>query len=159
MNESVKAVLLNYAVCSLVGGILSHIAPEKMRKTLRVIITLFLISTIIFPLLRSEIKIDDLFNKEINLDENQYSSLLHMQNLLEEKLYGDVSKILINYGINEYEIYITTTADEVENIVFLDEIKIEVSKEFEYLQENIINDIPQEYKAVLKVGVKNEYSS
>ena len=156
MSEVVKDILLNYAVCSLAGGVLSYIAPEKMRETLKVIITIFLISTIIFPLLRSEMNFNEIFSDEINLDEERYSALLHTQHLLEGKLYDEMSKILINCGVNEYEIYITTTVDEVENTVYLDEIKIEISEEFAGLKDNIKNDIPDEYKSVLKVGVKNE---
>ena len=58
MNETIKSVLLNYAVCSLAGGILEYITPEKMRKTLRVIITLFLVSTVVFPLLKVDFNLE-----------------------------------------------------------------------------------------------------
>lgn len=156
MNESVKEVLLNYAVCSLTGGVLSFIMPEKMRKPLKVIVTLFLISTVVFPLFRSEISIDTLFDEEVTFYDEQYSALLHTQSLLEKKLYDEMSEILINLGINEYEIYIETTADEEENTVYLEEIRIEIPKEIGYMAENIRNSVSQEYKDVLKVGLKNE---
>lgn len=156
MNDAVKEVLLNYAVCSLTGGVLSFVTPGKMRKPLKIIVTLFLISTVVFPLLSSEINIDELFDEEVRLYDEQYSALLHTQKLLEEMIYDEMSDILINLGINEYEIYIDITADEKENTVYLEEIRIEILKKFEYVTDNIINNVPQEYKGVLKVGVKNE---
>ena len=154
MNDAVKEVLLNYAVCSLTGGVLSFVTPEKMRKPLKIIVTLFLISTVIFPLLRSEVNIDELFDEEVKLYDEQYSALIHTQKLLEEELYDEMSEILIKLSINEYEIYIETTADEKENTVYLEEVRIEISKEFENMIDNITNKVPQEYKGVLKVGVK-----
>ena len=156
MNETIKAVLLSYAVCSLAGGILEYTTPEKMRKTLRVIITLFLVSTVVFPLLKSDIDLDSIFITEEKFENTEYSALVHTQSLLEKKLYDEMRNILINCEVNEYEIYITTTVDEDENTVYLEKIKIEVSSDFQNKMENIKNIVPQEYKSVLEVGVKNE---
>lgn len=156
MNEAIKSVLLNYAVCSLVGGILEYITPEKMRKTLRVIITLFLVSTVVFPLLKVDVNLEEFFDSETNTESTKYSALVHTQNLLEKKLYDEMRNILINCEVQEYEIYITTTVDEEENTVYLEKIKIEVSSEFQNKIEEIKNNVSQEYKSVLEVGVKNE---
>ncbi len=156
MNETIKTVLLSYAVCSLAGGILEYITPEKMRKTLRVIITLFLVSTVVFPLLKTDVDIDTIFSTEENLENSKYSALVHTQSLLEKKLYDEMRNILINCEVNEYEIYITTTVDEEENTVYLEKIKIEVSGDFQNKTEDIKNIVPHEYKSVLEVGVKNE---
>lgn len=156
MNEAIKSVLLNYAVCSLAGGILEYITPEKMRKTLRVIITLFLVSTVVFPLLKVDVNLEELFDSETNTESTKYSALVHTQNLLEKKLYDEMRNILINCEVQEYEIYITTTVDEEENTVYLERIKIEVSSEYQDKIEEIKNNVSQEYKSVLEVGVKNE---
>ena len=156
MSETIKNVLLNYAVCSLAGGILEYIAPEKMRKILRVIITLFLVSTVVFPIIKSDVDLDAVFSTEENIENSEYSALVHTQSLLEKKLYGEIRNILINCEVNEYEIYITTAIDEDENTVYLEKIKIEVSSQFQNKAEDIKTLIPQEYKSVLEVGVKNE---
>lgn len=156
MSETVKTVLLNYAICSLAGGILEYITPEKMRKTLRVIITLFLVATVVFPVLKNDIDIESILNSDENIENSEYSALVHTQNLLEKKIYEEMRNILINCQVNEYEIYITTTADEEENTVYLEKIKIEVSGDFQNKTEDIKSFVPQEYKSVLEVGVKNE---
>ncbi len=156
MNETIKSVLLNYAVCSLAGGVLEYITPEKMRKTLRIIITLFLVSTVVFPLLKSDVNLETIFASETNVENTGYTALVHTQSLLEKKLYDEMRNILINCEVQEYEIYITTTVDEEENTVYLEKIKIEVSSEFQNKIEEIINNVSQEYKSVLEVGVKNE---
>lgn len=156
MNEAIKSVLLNYAVCSLAGGILEYITPEKMRKTLRVIITLFLVSTVVFPLMKVDVNLEEIFDSEINAENTRYQALVHTQSLLEKKLYDEMRNILINCEVNEYEIYITTTVDEKENTVYLEKIKVEVSSEFQNKIEEIKNNVSQEYKSVLEVGVKNE---
>lgn len=156
MNEAIKSVLLNYAVCSLAGGLLEYITPEKMRKTLRVIITLFLVSTVVFPLLKVDVNLEEIFGSETNTENTRYQALVHTQSLLEKNLYDEMRNILINCEVQEYEIYITTTVDEEENTVFLERIKIEVSSEFQNKIEEIKNNVSQEYKSVLEVGVKNE---
>ena len=156
MSETVKTVLLNYAICSLVGGILEYITPEKMRKTLRVIITLFLVATVVFPVLKNDINIESILNSDEKIENSEYSALVHTQNLLEKKIYEEMRNILINCEVNEYEIYITTTVDEEENTVYLKKIKIDISRGFINKTEDIKSLVPQEYKSVLEVGVKNE---
>lgn len=156
MSETVKTVLLNYAICSLAGGILEYITPEKMRKTLRVIITLFLVATVVFPVLKNDINIESILNSDEKIENSEYSALVHTQNLLEKKIYEEMRNILINCEVNEYEIYITTTVDEEENTVYLEKIKIDISRGFINKTEDIKSLVPQEYKSVLEVGVKNE---
>ena len=128
MSETVKTVLLNYAICSLAGGILEYITPEKMRKTLRVIITLFLVATVVFPVLKNDINIESILNSDEKIENSEYSALVHTQNLLEKKIYEEMHNILINCEVNEYEIYITTTVDEEENTVYLEKIKIDTQR-------------------------------
>jgi hypothetical protein len=85
-----------------------------------------------------------------------FDALMHTANLTERKLREEMKDILIKQGINEYEIYITTTVNEEDNTVCLEEIKIEVGKAFENKINIIKNNVPKEYQEILKVGVKNE---
>ena len=156
MTEIIKTVLFNYGVCALIGGVLEYISPEKTKKTLRVAVVSVLLLVVVLPFAKNKIKLeypvpDGEINEKIN-----YEALMHTANLTERKLREEVKEILIKEGINEYEIYITTTVDEDENTVFLEEIKIEVGKAFESKISSIKSNIPEEYQEVLKVGVKNE---
>lgn len=156
MSETIKTVLLNYAVCALVGGILEYIAPEKTKKTLRVAVVSVMLLTVVSPIVKSEIKLESIIPEEEISEEVNYEALIHTANLTERRLKEEMKEILIKENINEYEIYITTTVDEEENTVFLEEIKIEVGKAFENKISIIRSNVPEEYQEVLKVGVKNE---
>lgn len=156
MTEIIKTVLLNYAVCALVGGVLEYIAPEKTKKTLRVAIVSVILLVVVSPIVKSEITFENLLPGEEVSENVNYDALMHTANLTERKIREQIKEILIKEKINEYEIYITTTVDEEENTVYLEEIKIEVGKAFENKISAIKNNIPEEYQEVLKVGVKNE---
>ena len=111
---------------------------------------------VISPITKSEINLEN-FLPEEEINENvNYNALMHTANLTERKLREEMKEILIKENVNDYEIYITTTVDEEENTVYLDEIKIEVGKAFENKISAIKNNIPKEYQEILKVGVKNE---
>lgn len=156
MSETIETVLLNYAVCALVGGILEYIAPEKTKKTLRAAVVSVMLLTVVSPIVKSEIKLENIISEEEISEEVNYEALMHTANLTERRLKEEMKEILIKENINEYEIYITTTVDEDENTVYLDEIKIEVGKAFENKISIIKSKVPEEYQEVLKVGVKNE---
>ncbi len=156
MTQTIKTVLLNYAVCAFVGGILEYIAPERTKKTLRVAIVSVILLVVILPVVKSDISVDD-FLVEAQISENvSYDALMHTANLTEKKLREEMKKILINEGVNEYEIYINTSVDKDENTVYLEEIKIEVGERFKEKIPDIKSKVPKEYKEILKVGVKNE---
>lgn len=156
MSGTIKTVLLNYAVCAFVGGVLEYMAPEKTKKTLRVAVISVLLLGIISPIVKSEISIENLLPEAEISEEVSYKALVHTASLTEKKLRDEMKEILINEGVNEYEVYVTTTIDEEENTVYLEEIKIEVGKAFEDKISSIKNNVPKEYQEVLKVGVKNE---
>ena len=156
MTETIKTVLLNYAVCALVGGVLEYIAPEKTKKTLRITIVSVMLLMVISPIVKSKVNLENLLPEEEISEKMNYDALMHTANLTERKLREEMKEILIKENINEYEIYITTTVDEKENTVFLEEIKIEVGKAFEGKIGVIKSSVPKEYQEVLKVGVKNE---
>ena len=156
MTETIKTVLLNYAVCALVGGVLEYIAPEKTKKTLRITIVSVMLLMVISPIVKSEVNLENLLPEEEISEKMNYDALMHTANLTERKLREEMKEILIKENINEYEIYITTTVDEEKNTVFLEEIKIEVGKAFENKISIIKSNIPKDYQEILKVGVKNE---
>ena len=156
MTDTIKTVLLNYAVCALVGGVLEYIAPEKTKKTLRITIVSVMLLMVISPIVKSEVNLENLLPEEEISEKMNYDALMHTANLTERKLREEMKEILIKENINEYEIYITTTVDEEKNTVFLEEIKIEVGKAFENKISIIKSNIPKEYQEILKVGVKNE---
>ena len=62
--------------------------------------------------------------------------------------------ILINCGIGEYEIYVTTSVDEAENIVWLESVVVEIPSEYGDKTNDIINAVPEEYRSVTRVGEK-----
>lgn len=157
MTEAIKTVLLNYAVCALVGGVLEYIAPEKTKKTLRVAVVSVMLLVVVSPIAKTEIKLEgDLISQEEISEGLNYEALMHTANLTEKKLREEMKEILIKENIDEYEIYITTIIDEEKSTVFLTEIKIEIGKAFEDKIELVKNNVPEEYQEVLKVGVKNE---
>lgn len=156
MSEAVKNVFISYAVCAFLGGILEYFVPQKSKTTLRVIVIAVLIFSVASPIAKNIPSAEDLVSSFSENKNTDYDALMHTANLTEKKIYSEMREILINHGVDEYEIYITVTAEKDENTVYLDEIKIEVGKDFEKETENIMNSVPKEYKAVLKVGVKNE---
>lgn len=156
MNDTVKTVLLNYAICAFVGGMLEYISPEKIKKNLRVAVVSVLLFCVVAPVVKSDYSIDGLLVKTENNEEINYNTLMHTANLTERKIREEMKEILINEGVSEYEIYISTSVDEEENTVYLDKIKIEVGKAFKNKISNVKNKVPEEFKSILEVGVKNE---
>lgn len=156
MSETIKTVLLNYVVCALVGGILEYIAPEKTRKVLRIAVVSVLLLGIVSPIVKSDISLDDLLPQAEVKESADYDTLMHTANLTEKKIREEMKEILINEGVNEYEIYVSTSVDAEENTVYLEEIKIEVGNTFENKINIIKSKVPEEYRQILKVGVKNE---
>ena len=154
MSETIKSVFINYIVCAIAGGFLEYFAPPKSRKTLRVIIMGVILATSFAPLLKLEINIPD-FSGYDELSENtSYDALMHTANLTEKKVYGEVRDVLINSGIDEYEIYVTTSVEEETNTVWLEKVEVEIPKEFSGKLSEIEMAIPEEYRSVTRVGEK-----
>lgn len=154
MSETIKSVFINYIVCAIAGGFLEYFAPPKSRKTIRVIIMGVILATSFAPLLKTEITIPD-FSGYDELSENaSYDALMHTANLTEKKVYGEVRDVLINSGIDEYEIYVTTSVEEETNTVWLEKVDVEIPKEFSGKLSEIEKAIPEEYRSVTRVGEK-----
>lgn len=156
MTETIKTVLVNYAVCALVGGMLEHIAPQRTRSTLRGIVVIVLIFGIVLPIVGSDFDINELVPEYEGGEISQTDALMHTANLTEKKIKAEMRQILINSGIDEYEIYVSTSVDKENNTVYLDEVRVEVAKQFENKLDDIYDAVTADYKTVLKVGVKNE---
>ncbi len=156
MIEAIKNIFENYMICAVIGGVLEYLSPEKTRKTLKTCIVSIMLIATLSPVFSLNIDFPRLYGEDDFLSEQQYNNLYRTASLTEKTLYSEIKNILINLGVDEYEIYIETTVDDVKNNVILDEIKIEVSKAFENKIPEIKKAVNEEYSKILKVGVKNE---
>lgn len=154
MSNVIKTVFINYIVCALAGGFLEYWAPENARKTLRVVIVAVMLTASFSPLLKAEYSLGDFYNDyeiEENSVGNDYDILMHTANITEKKIYNEMRNILINLGIDEYEIYVKTDVEIEENTVYLDEIKIQIPQKWKSKISEIEGKVNEEYKRVLVV--------
>lgn len=156
MSETIKASFIGFTVCSVVGGMLEYLTPPKYRKTLRVAVVGVVLALCIMPVFDKEFDFDLRLDTESQAEQLSYDTLMHTANLVEKKVRGEIKNILINQGVDEYEIYITTTVDKEESVVFLEEIIVEVHEKYGGKLETIVKEIPQDYRDIVKTGVKNE---
>lgn len=150
MTETVKSVFVNYIVCALMGGFLEYAAPEKARKTLRVTVVAVMLVASLSPLLKLNFELPEFEQTSENV-QTEYDKLIHTAGIIEKRIYSEMRDILINLGINEYEIYVKTTVDKDSFTVWLEEITIQVPQEYTDAYTEIENAVPQEYKQVLNV--------
>ena len=155
MAETLKSLVANYMFCAFLGGILEYIAPTKAKNSLRIVVTVVILFVTISPVIKADVSFDGFTIKE-NTHNKEIDALMHTANLTEKKIRNEIKEILINLNIDEYEIYVSTSVDEENAIVYLEEIKVEISSEFREKIEIIRENISAEYKDILKVGVKNE---
>ncbi len=151
MSETIKAVFVNYIACALLGGILEYIVPGRMKKTLRGIIVAVMLAASLSPVLKIDFQLPETASPSEMNENMNYTALMHTAKLTEKKVYNDVRDILINMGIDEYEIYVKTTVEEAENTVYLDGVKIEVDKSFVDRIPEIQMVIPVEYSSITVV--------
>ena len=62
--------------------------------------------------------------------------------------------MLINESVNEYEIYISTNADEVTNEIVLSEVTVLVDEKFESKISALEKNLKTDFGEVLTIGVK-----
>ena len=156
MKEVIQSVFVNYISCAIFGGFLQYLAPERMKKFLRACIVSVMLIVSLSPILKIDFDFENIGEGGQLELQTQYDTLMHTANLMEKEIYSDIKNILISLNVNEYEIYVSTSVDENQNTVFLEEIKIEVHKDFQDKIPEIQKQIPQEYKEILKIGIKNE---
>lgn len=152
--ESIKTVLVNYAVCALLGSIFEFISPRRSKETFRIISSIVLLSVIVIPLAHFDFteKIE-----EITVDYEEISesdTLLHTANLMEKEIYVRTENVLINLQVDEYEIYISTKTDESANEIILTELKILVDENFKEKIPEIESALKNDFGETLKIGVK-----
>lgn len=153
MSETIKTVVTGYMVCAFTGGVLEYLVPTKSKSALRIVVTVAVIFATLLPVSKSDISFEGFYNVEEASENTQLDALMHTANLTEKKIYNEVREVLINLGINEYEIYVITSVDEEACVVYLDEVKVEVSGEFEGEIDSIKANVSEEYKDILKVAV------
>jgi hypothetical protein len=156
MKEIIKTVFLNYAFCSVIGGFVEYLTPEKMKKTIRVCTVLVILAMCFAPFVGTELDFTAPDITGIDLEQNKYNALMHTASLMEKEVYAGIKQTLINLNIDEYEIYVSTEIDAECNTVYFKEIKVEVDEQYEALLPQIKSTVEQEYVDILKVGVKNE---
>lgn len=155
--DSIKTVLMNYAVCILLGSVFEFITPEKNKELIRIISSIVLIAVIIIPIASF-----DLFGamEEIELEieevEAYEDSILKTSKLIEKEVYKKIENILINRGIDEYEINISTKTDKETREIVLTGISVLLGEEYESEIQNLKEELNDEFYEVLKVGVKED---
>lgn len=152
--ESIKTVLINYAVCALLGSIFEFISPRRSKETFRIVSGIILLSVIVIPL--AHLDFTEAI-EEMNFEYEELSeadSLLHTANLIEKELYNEIENILINHDVTEYEIYISTEADEKSKEIILTEVSIQVDEKFKEKTDDIESELKADFGEILKVGVK-----
>ena len=153
--DSIKLVLVNYAVCALLGSIFEFILPRKNKDVFRIVSSIILISVIIIPL--SRIDFENEFSEfGILVEESEtQTGVNHTASLIEREIYKNVENILINEGVNEYEIYISTNIDDSTNEIVLTEVTVLVDEKFKGEISDLENILKTEFGEVLKIGVKD----
>lgn len=152
--DSIKLVLVNYAVCALLGSIFEFILPRKNKDVFRIVSSVILISVIVIPLSRLDLK-SEFSHLDFSLVESDtQQSINHTANLIEKEIYKSIEEILINEGVNEYEIYIDTKVDEATNEIVLQEVTVLVDELFKEKISVLESILKTEFGEVLKIGVK-----
>ena len=152
--DSIKLVLVNYAVCALLGSIFEFVLPRKNKDVFRIVSSVILISVIVIPLSRLDLK-SEFSHLDFSLTESDtQQSINHTANLIEKEIYKSIEEILINEGVNEYEIYIDTKVDEATNEIVLQEVTVLVDELFKEKISVLESILKTEFGEVLKIGVK-----
>ncbi len=153
--DSIKLILVNYAVCALLGSIFEFILPRKNKDVFRIVSSIILISVIIIPLSKLDLH-DELQGLEYSLEtEEPTNSIEYTAGLIEKEIYKNIENILINDGVNEYEIYISTKVDEATNEIVLTKVTVLVDENFKENISGLEKRLKTDFGEVLKIGVKN----
>jgi hypothetical protein len=153
--DSIKTVLVNYAICALLGSVLEFISPKKSREAFRIVSGIILISVIVIPLVGFNFSAE-LEKREFEFEEEGSGEdvLLTTAGLMEKEIYKQIENILINEQIDEYEIYISTEIDEEANEIILSEVNILVGVQFQNKITELSSILGKEFGDILQIGVK-----
>lgn len=158
--DSIKTVLVNYAICALLGSVLEFISPKKSREAFRIVSGIILISVIVIPLVGFNFSAE-LEKREFEFEEEGSGEdvLLTTAGLMEKEIYKQIENILINEQIDEYEIYISTEIDEEANEIILSEVNILVGVQFQNKITELSSILGKEFGDILQIGVKENGKS
>jgi hypothetical protein len=153
--DSIKTVLVNYAICALLGSVLEFISPKKSREAFRIVSGIILISVIVIPLVGFNFSAE-LEKREFEFEEEGSGEdvLLTTAGLMEKEIYKQIENILINEQIDEYEIYISTEIDEEANEIILSEVNVLVGVQFQNKITELSSILGKEFGDILQIGVK-----
>lgn len=153
--DSIKTVLVNYAICALLGSVLEFISPKKSREAFRIVSGIILISVIVIPLVGFNFSAE-LEKREFEFEEEGSGEdvLLTTAGLMEKEIYKQIENILINEQIDEYEIYISTEIDEEANEIILSEVNVLVGVHFQNKITELSSILGKEFGDILQIGVK-----
>ncbi len=161
MGEVFKSVMIPYAVCAFCGGVLQYLCfSESSEKIFRFVVTAAAVSVAVIPLVKSVGAELTLPQNDINVSEekSKTGALMHLANAAEKNIYKHISETLINLGVREYEIYVKTQIDEVENTVSITLVRVEVDAAYESRLPQIEEILKVEYGEVLETDVKTQQS-
>ena len=158
--DSIKTVLVNYAICALLGSVLEFISPKKSREAFRIVSGIILISVIVIPLVGFNFSAE-LEKREFEFEEEGSGEdvLLTTAGLMEKEIYKQIENILINEQIDEYEIYISTEIDEEANEIILSEVNILVGVQFQNKITELSSILGKAFGDILQIGVKENGKS
>lgn len=151
---NLKVWILSICISSVVGGIFYVLVPDgSLGKTVKVVITVFLLSCVILPFSRNKI---DFSVDDFSIDtENKYSEILqnNITDKMKEIITENISSILKKRKCEFETIEITTDKNENSDI-YIKEITIKLPKKYLGYSYNIKQEIM--YKTGYDVRVEYE---
>lgn len=154
-----KTVLINYCVCAFFATLLEALVPERQKRIFKTLSFCVIAAVTLSPLFANQSKI----NFDFEIPDSEYSesqkSLVAASARLEKAVYKNVEETLINEGINEYEIYVSTNISEEENTVVLSGVSVQIGAEFKDAAESVKEKLFEIYGETLVLEVKNDGKS
>ncbi len=155
--ETLKTVLVNFAVVSLVCSIFEYLTPSRNKEIMKIISSVILISLVVTSLFKLDFK--NTFDKtDFNFSENTLSEdgLTDLKLLMEKEVYKNIENVLINEGVREYEINMKSEIDFDSAEISLTEIKILSDKSEAEKISRAEKELEKEYGDILKFGEIND---
>ena len=155
-----KTVLINYCVCAFFATLLETLIAEKQKRIFKTLSFCVIAAVTVSPLFGAQKNIDffDFLTPEEEYSESQ-KSLAAASGRLEKAVYKNVEETLINEGINEYEIYVSTNLNEEENTVTISLVSVQIGSDFKDKAESIKQNLSETYGEALALEVKNNEES
>ena len=120
--------MLDFAACAFLGGVLEMLLPEKRARVMRAAVASLLIYSCVSPLAGA--KLPDIYPSFEDTASNTETSLDSAAAFFEKKIYTETEKILINSGVDEYEINISAKADNENNTVIIENAEVSVGEKY-----------------------------